>query len=295
MSSERIRPMTPDDLPAAQRACAATFLEADRRDRRWNDPEPEPPDEAAARAWIEGIGHHVATDPGGCWLAETDGGEIAGLAVAQNRATVWYLAVFAVLPGFQGKGVGRMLIDAALAHAGDRVCLISSSPHPGATRRYRLAGFTLHPLMRMSGRLDRSVLPKTEGLREGRPDDFEWMDALDVTLRGGPHGADHPHMLERMRLIVSSSPGERPGYVYLDANRGGPILLAAAQAETAEKLLWEALAHTSQRAAVGHITTANHWAIDVGLAARLDLGRDGYLAVRGVPEPAPYLASRHHL
>lgn len=295
MDSVRIRLMTPDDLPAAQRASDAAFLEADRMYRRWNEPEPEPLDEAAARAWVEGIGHHVATDPCGCWVAEADGGEIVGLAVAQNRGGVWYLAVFSVLPGLQGKGVGRRLFDAALAHAGDRPGLISSSPHPAATRRYRLAGFALHPLMSMTGRVDRSVLPAIDGLREGRPDDFEWMDALDVTLRGGPHGADHPHMLERRRLIVSSSPGERPGYVYLDKDEGNPILLAAAQVETAERLLWEALAHTRQKAVISHITAGNLWAIDIGLAARLDLGRDGYLALRGISEPVPYLASRHHL
>ncbi|MFC4912772.1 GNAT family N-acetyltransferase [Actinomadura gamaensis] len=297
MDSVRIRPMTPDDLPAAARADAVTFLEVERMGRLWNEPEPEPPDEAALRGWIEGIGHHLATDPAGCRVAEADGGEIVGYAISQNRGGFWYLAAFGVLPGFQGKGVGRRLIDAALAHADGRPGMISSSPHPGATRRYRRAGFTLHPLMRMIGNLDRSVLPAIEGLRDGRPDDLEWMDALDERLRGGGHGPDHVHMLEdlRLRLVVSSSPGERPGYVYIDEKRGTPVLLAAAQVETAERLLWEALAHARENACVHHITTANQWAIDVGLAARLDLDRDGYLAVRGLPEPVPYLASRHHL
>jgi hypothetical protein len=37
------------------------------------------------------------------------------------------------------------------------------------------------------------------------------------------------------------------------------------------------------------ITSANEWAVDVGLAARLDLATEGYLAVRGMAAPAPYL------
>jgi hypothetical protein len=35
--------------------------------------------------------------------------------------------------------------------------------------------------------------------------------------------------------------------------------------------------------------------VDVGLAARLAIGQEGYLAVRGMKDPAPYLASRHFL
>ncbi|GAA3878578.1 hypothetical protein GCM10023084_34400 [Streptomyces lacrimifluminis] len=37
------------------------------------------------------------------------------------------------------------------------------------------------------------------------------------------------------------------------------------------------------------------WAVDIGLAARLDIGQEGYIAVRGMPAPAPYLASGHFL
>jgi hypothetical protein len=40
---------------------------------------------------------------------------------------------------------------------------------------------------------------------------------------------------------------------------------------------------------------ANEWAVDVGLAARLDIGQEGYLALRGMREPAPYLASGQFL
>jgi hypothetical protein len=43
------------------------------------------------------------------------------------------------------------------------------------------------------------------------------------------------------------------------------------------------------------ITTANQRAVDVGLAARLAIRRKGYLAVRGMQDPAPYLASGHFL
>jgi hypothetical protein len=91
------------------------------------------------------------------------------------------------------------------------------------------------------------------------------------------------------RLVVSPN----RGYVYLAGGRA--TLLAAADEPTAQTLLWEALATSSGDTLVNCITTANHWAVDVGLAARLNIGQEGYLALRGMPEPAPYLASGHFL
>ena len=73
------------------------------------------------------------------------------------------------------------------------------------------------------------------------------------------------------------------------------MLLAAADHRTAENLLWEALASSQADALVNCITTANEWAVDVGLAAGLHIGQEGYLAVRNMPTPAPYLASGQFL
>ena len=42
---------------------------------------------------------------------------------------------------------------------------------------------------------------------------------------------------------------------------------------------------------VGHLTAANDWAVEVGMAARLDLHQSGYLALRGMKPPSPYV---HH-
>ncbi|MDL4821510.1 GNAT family N-acetyltransferase [Actinomadura opuntiae] len=293
MDSVRIRLMSRDDLPAAERAAAVAFLEGDRLSRRVSEPEPEPPTAEESRRWIELVGYFLSVDPAGCWIAE-EGRDVVGFAISQNRGALWYLATYGVLPGRQGKGIGRRLMDAVLDHAGGRPVLLSSTVHPAATRRYRLAGFTLHPQMRMVGTVDRSTLPAVRGLREGRDDDLEWMDRLDTAVRGAGHGPDHAHMLETLRLVVSDA-SDRRGYVYIDERRGRPELLAADRPETAQNLLWEALASTRGDTLVNCITTGNHWAVDVGLAARLDIGQEGYIAVRGMPAPAPYLASGHYL
>ncbi|WP_344890890.1 hypothetical protein [Actinomadura meridiana] len=100
--------------------------------------------------------------------------------------------------------------------------------------------------------------------------DLEWMDRLDADLRGAGHGPDHRYMLNTLRLVVHDS-RDRPGYVYINDTAGWAPLLAAAHPETARLLLWEALASTQDETLVNCITTPNHWAVDVGLAARLHL------------------------
>lgn len=296
MDSVQVRPMREGDLPSVERASAVTFFEAEQSTRRVSDPEVEPRSTVASEQWIDRMRFNLSIDPGGCWVAvkeDAGAGEVVGFAISQNRGHLWFLATYGVLPSHQGQGIGKRLMDAALAHADGRPGIFSSSVHPGATRRYRLAGFSLHPQMRMVGTVDRSTLPAVAGLQEGRADDFEWMDRLDQNLRVAGHGPDHGYMLDTLRLLVSRDRA-RPGYVYID-DRGRASLLAAAHPETAQKLLWEALALSRPRTLVNCITVPNEWAIDVGLAARLDIGQEGYIAVRDMPVPAPYLASGHFL
>ncbi|OPC77606.1 GNAT family N-acetyltransferase [Embleya scabrispora] len=285
--------MSEEDLHATERTSGITFLEADRETRRVNEPEPTPRSAAASRLWIDRMRHFLSVDPEGCWVAQ-DTRDIVGFAISQNRGSLWFLATYGVLPDRQGGGIGKRLMDAVLAHAAGRPGLFSSTVHPAATRRYRLAGFSLYPQMRMVGSVDRSTLPAVDGLREGGVGDLEWMDRLDRDLRGAGHGPDHDHMLNTLRLVVSRA-SNRPGYVYVDEDRGRPALLAASDPETARQLLWEALASARGDTLVNCITTANQWAVDVGLAAGLDIDQEGYLAVRGMTDPAPYLPSGHFL
>ena len=106
-----------------------------------------------------------------------------------------------------------------------------------------------------------------------------------------PLRRDHEVLLRQYTLVVSDS-HTGSGYVYLDAF-GSPQLLAATSRRTATALLWEALAASDPQVNVdiAHVTAANSWAVDVGMAARLELYTAGYLALRGMKPPAPYL---HH-
>jgi GNAT superfamily N-acetyltransferase len=281
--------MRADDVETAERLSSEAFHEVDRRLARRGDPDPEPRSAERGAQWVGRTQHYLRTDPGGCWVAEVDG-EMVGFATSFTRELMWILASYAVRPGLQGQGVGRALLDAALHHG--RGCLrgmLSASADPRAVRRYRAAGFSLHPQMHLGGALDRSVIPVVEKVRDGSAGDIDLMDSVDRRIRGAAHGPDHQWLISTFRLVVSDT-STGSGYAYHDP-AGTPVLLAASNRRTATRLLWECLANAGGSAYVPHVTAANEWAVDVGLAARLDLVQSGYLALRNMRPPAPYL---HH-
>lgn len=287
MTEATIRPMTESDLVAAERLSSDGFLELDSRMSRRSWPEPRPRSAERGQAWLERTSHFLVTDPQGCWVAE-DASGMLGFATSYTRELMWVLATYVVRPAAQGQGIGKALLAAALHHG--RGCLramLSASSDPRAARRYRQAGFSLHPQMFLSGRVDRASIPVIEKVREGSAGDIELMDSIDRRTRGSAHGPDHEVMLRLWRLVVSDT-STGSGYAYVEPS-GRVALLAATNRRTATRLLWESLASTDGETEVAHVTTANEWAVDVGMAARLDLHQEGYLALRNMKPPAPYL------
>jgi GNAT superfamily N-acetyltransferase len=280
----RIRPMTVDDVPAAERVTAVGFHELDSRmfRRSWPDPELRPPERGAN--WIARTEHLVGTDPGGCWVAEDDSGML-GVVVSFEREKMWLLASYAVVPGAQGLGLGKALLSPALEYGrGSLRGMLNASGDPKAVRRYHAAGFRMYPQMFLRGTPDRTRIPVIDKVREGSLGDVDLMDSVDRRTRGAAHGPDHEILMQQYRLVVSdSSTGQ--GYAYLD---DGAALLAATDRRTAARLLWEAIA-SSDDVLIGHVTPENSWAVDVGLAAGLELDQGGYQALRHMRPAAPYL------
>jgi GNAT superfamily N-acetyltransferase len=279
--------MTDADVPEAERVSDEGFFELDDRMRRRDAPAPERRSDAHRAVWIERTRHFVRTDPGGCWVAE-DATGMVGMCTSFRRETLWCLATYAVLPGRQGQGIGKPLLAAALNHGrGCTRAMLSASSDARAVRIYHQAGFDLHPQMYLTGTVDRSALPVVEKVREGSASDVDLMDSLDRGARGAGHGPDHELMLRTWRLLVSDT-STGSGYAYLD-ERGQVALLAASNRRTATRLLWAALAEGTGTVTVPHVTGANQWVLDVGFAARLTLHQEGYLGLRGMKPPTPYL------
>lgn len=286
-----IRPARPSDVPAMGRLTAESHHALDARTSHRDRPGPQPHPPEPRAAWDRRTAHALTTDPDGCWVAERDG-EVVGCAVSRVRELMWLLSSFAVHVDLQGHGIGHQLLAAAMHHG--RGCLrgmLAAGADPAAARRYRLAGFTLHPQMLLVGEVDRTLLPVVEHVRDGGPGDRDLLDSVDRQTRGAAHGPDHEVLLEQLRLVVSER-SNAMGYAYVD-DSGSPALLAATSRKVATALTWEALASSrpGSPVRVEHVTAANHWAVDVGLAARLSLHQSGYLGLRGMRPPTPYL---HH-
>ncbi|MEW2520412.1 GNAT family N-acetyltransferase [Actinacidiphila alni] len=255
---------------------------------------PATAEEIAAR---HSVTRHLArTDPGGCWLIEDETAGPAGVVLSTRREGTWGLSLLAVVPGAQGKGVGKALLARALVHG--RACLrgiICGSRHPVAARTYRRAGFTLHPAMRLTGPVDASGFKPPDGaVHEGTVRHRDLMDSLDRRTRGGAHGADHEELLRHHRLfVVDDLAGS--GYCYL---RGGSVeLLAATSRRLAARLLTAALLSVPEGTAarVDRLTAEQDWALDVGIAAGLEITNAGYVCLRGMRPPMPYIPSEDFL
>ncbi|GAA1969134.1 GNAT family N-acetyltransferase [Kitasatospora viridis] len=237
--------------------------------------------------------HLAAADPGGCWLAVAEDRPV-GFALSARREGVWILSLTAVLPEYQGRGVGRLLLERAAEHG--RGCLrgmITVSVDPAAARRYRRAGFQLHPTMRLSGEVDRAGLPPAAELPvlRGTAKHLELLDSIDRRVRDAAHGVDHQLMLAHYEELLVCDTMAGTGYCYRD---GGTVkLLAATSRRLAARLLLEALARVpvGTPAKVEWLTADQEWAVDVGLDLGLTLENRGYLALRGMKPPPAYLPS----
>ncbi|MEE1942499.1 GNAT family N-acetyltransferase [Streptomyces sp. TRM 70361] len=258
-------------------------------------PLPVPADPDAGR-WHSHIRHLARTDPGGCWLAEDAAGRTVGAALSTRREGTWGLSLLAVRPEAQGRGVGTALLRRAMEHG--RACLrgiVCGTSHPAAARVCRRAGLELHPAMRLAGAVRVKRLPVPDGVvAEGGPGDRDLMDSVDRRLRGGAHGPDHEELLRHTRLLVTDDfTGSGYCYVREEGTAGGVELLAATSRRLATRLLTAALGVLGEgRPVLVHSLTAEQqWAVDVGLAAGLEVSTAGYVCLRGMRPPTPYIPS----
>jgi GNAT superfamily N-acetyltransferase len=282
-----IRPLTADDVPAADRAAWSALRE------HIPDAFAHENEERARRGQYR-IAHLLETDPDGAWVAEADG-EVVGIGLALLREGVWGLSLLAMRPGLQSRGGGRRLLEATLRYAeGARGAIILSSTDPRAMRRYALAGFELRPSVTFAGIVDRSAIPA--GLRS-RPAsaaaDRELCDAVSRNVRGAAHGPDL-EMFEAVggSLLVHDDGG------WAAVRDGSPALVAARDDAIATDLLWSTLATggPGETVHVDFVTAGHDWAVQACLAARLALSPDGPVFVRGDVGPfAPYLPSGAYL
>ena len=272
-----LRPMRDSDVPAVHELAIAAFRDLGRR---LHEPPEPPPNRASAHRRVR---HLRDTDPGGCWVTE-DARGLTGAGIALLREGLWGLSLLVVRPDQQSTGIGRALLARALEYGSGAEAGSSSPPRPPCpaclrARRLRPAAHALrdgHAARRHRG------VPGA-ALRAGRP--------RARRRRGSPR----PRRRARLDLDALAAAGYElltyPGPRLCRA-WGAVKLLAALDDDAAAALLRTVLARTpaGKKADVDWLGADQQWAVDVVVAARLELRPGGAVCVRGeVGAMRPYL------
>ena len=279
--------MRPEDADAVYDLASTALFESMEEREVLRRRTPEQVESRKAR-----YGHFLRHDPEGAWLAEDDG-RVSGVAISVRRERVWVLSLLAVDADHRGTGLGRELLERALAYGeGCEGAMIASSSHPAAMRRYASAGFDLLPTLSASGNVRRDAIPTALAVREGEEQDLELASEVDRAMRGAAHGPDLEHMLATgCRLLIAEGSSGRG---YAAERDGSPAILAATDPGAAWDLLWACLERTppEEKADVDWITGNQNWAVAVSLEAGLSLSPAGPICTRGALGPlTPYLPS----
>jgi GNAT superfamily N-acetyltransferase len=233
---------------------------------------PEIPDDLVAVLRL--YGHLRATDPEGFVVAEqVDGtGEprIVAFVSALRRDPLWFLSMLFVLPEFQGRGLGRTLIDRVIPAPGTAsLATCTDSVQPISNALYASFGIAPRmPLLRLVGRPERpNELPRlpdgtrviqfdeirdraANGLSAGALDDE--LDALDREVVGFAHRQDHDMVRREGRIgfLYIGPGGSTIGYGYAsEAGRVGPV--AVRDAALLDPLIGHLVATVAPRGAFG--------------------------------------------
>jgi GNAT superfamily N-acetyltransferase len=146
-----------------------------------------------------------------------DDPEPVGFAAAVLREQMWFLSQMWVLPDHQSGGVGKALLDEALAFGRDAAVFCTvSSPHPAARLLYlRASMFPLWVNIEMMGR-EGNVPEPPEGVRELTEEDQGWVDELDREVRGAARPEDHAFWRrEEGTALALDRVGGPSGYAYV--------------------------------------------------------------------------------
>jgi GNAT superfamily N-acetyltransferase len=171
------------------------------------------------------FGHLLETDPHSCWVAE-DHGRVVAFGMVMRRGDEAFLSFLFVEPAWQGRRLGRALLDACVRGAGEGIAGLSTcaeADQPVSTGLYARAGMVPRtPIYLLRGTLPDDARP---GLPPGftrRPVDLAMVATLDHELLGYERPPDHVFWArERQGVLFMDGAGTLHGYGY--AHPGGRI------------------------------------------------------------------------
>jgi len=287
-SSVDCRPATEADLAEEFAVFVAAQVELhERRGTPWHAP-PFDPD----GRWAQVHRHLLAHDGERAFVAEDDG-RVVGFTAALVRDDCWFLSALFVDPAYQGKSLGRRLLELAWDGSHRRRVTITEAIQPVATGLYASRGLLpVTPVLGLvgtpahdAGWLDdagwlESVAPTTEALR-----------VIDLAAHGFDRSVDH-ELFRRTsaRANMWLRDGEPCGYSYRGLYGIGPVAGVDPQSAAAA-LRAELAASTGEEIRVDIPGTAPAL-IQAALDAGLRLTDPGLLLL-SPPDEAPTAYAIH--
>lgn len=227
------RPARRDELPAAARVYVVADDELDQRLRGRSLREPAAAgagEEAAALADLS-LFHGEA--PERVWVA-VRGEEVVGVAAAAVRGRHWHLVYLFVLPGNQGRGIGRELLARVhamgLAVGCDRFTLHASDDPKALTRYLRLGLAPAPPSVVFRAATPSFPPPRWDDGLESHPIDREdeaqlaTLGDVDAVVRGARRTDDLRRWLAAGAagaLLTRRDNGAPAGYFLVDIEAAG--------------------------------------------------------------------------
>jgi GNAT superfamily N-acetyltransferase len=223
------------------------------------------------------MGHFAATDPESSLVAD-DRGRVVAFGMLHVRGDTGFLAFLFVHPSWQGRGLGRAILDACCDGAGrpSRMGTCAEADQPVATGIYASIGMAPRmPLYLLRGGLSPYRLPSLpDGIR-ARPLTPTDVVAIDDEVLGYQHPVDHAFLARAGRHgLAFEDAGGVVGYGYVQSSgRLGPVAAAGAQ------LLPGLIGHLSRS-----VTVPEGWQVVVpGTSTALPLLLAHGLRIDGTP------------
>lgn len=241
-----------------------------------------PPVAGAGEAMEPVLAHLARTDPERFWVA-VEGERTVGFGSAWTRGALRFLSGLFVLPGWQGRGIGRDLLERAMDPHGateGTTAVISSAANPVSNRLYAQHGmYPLMPVLSLRGPVParaRGLLGPLEAIPLSAGDLAD-LRAVDLAVTGLDRTPDHAWLLAAGRSgWLFRTNGTAIGYAYLggDGTEGGDAVgpVATLRVEDQETVLGFGLAQAAEHGA----TTATVMVPGHNVCAQRLLWRSGF-------------------
>jgi ribosomal protein S18 acetylase RimI-like enzyme len=231
VSEPHIRKVRPDEIEEVWRVHVASSNDGMARRGQPTASPADAPVASDARVAL-------TTDPDGYFCAVEEG-RIRGMVSALVRGRLWYLSMFFVFPGDQGRGLGRALLERALAYGearGAEVRFTWATLDPRAQARYVMAGMAPRwPIYRLDGDAAAVARLKVRAARDPRDRELSCDPGTAEKLIAEAFGHGRADDLAHWRgdgsaAVAIERGGELAAFAY---RRGGRIGPAAGCDETA--------------------------------------------------------------